>query len=95
MIPSLVPFIYTVAFIRTIEACGNSGMKPYESWTKIRHPKSLNWKERPGSIKIFKCAGKKSHKGTTIANMQELENVILGREGVLHVLSPPLASGKI
>lgn len=83
------PFVLTyllwiAAFVRTIEACGK--LKHYDSWTQIQNPKSYMYKDRAGVVTIFRCAGEKSPTGTTPVKLQQLENVILGREGVMYVL---------
>lgn len=43
------------------------------------------YKDRAGAITIFRCVGEKSRSGTTPAKLQQLENAILGREGVMYV----------
>ncbi|KAK4699923.1 hypothetical protein P7C70_g6329, partial [Phenoliferia sp. Uapishka_3] len=91
--------MFAAAYPRDITNCGVG--RGVDCWTTERNSNYQD-KDRVGTIKVMNCHANKSDnlvaKGTTLANLQKLETIILGRSGVMSqkkIFDTLLATGHV
>ncbi|KAL8291419.1 hypothetical protein RQP46_002397 [Phenoliferia psychrophenolica] len=92
--------VYLSAFVRDISLCGVG--KATDCWTTDSSGKNGREKRRDGAIAIVSCwidsRDKHSMSGTTLAKLQDIEAVLLGRSGVMSMrklFNTLLAAGSV